>query len=155
MAFIRWRGGCAQLLTTIYEEKRSKQVVLANLPNFDVTRGTRNEVKRKYPDIQVDWAQINRVLAKGPPVRMNEKTPDEHLDMAEAEVRLRMWADRADDINDTRILYRAADVLTGIRQRKYFANLLPRTRNDGIQTDFDSLTTAPSDFEWEAEMKRR
>ena len=131
MAFLRWRGGCAQLLTTIYTEKSSKQVRLALLTNFNITRGTRNEVARKYPDIQVDWVHISRMLAQGPPERMKKKTPDEHLDMAEVEVRLRMWADSADDVYDAGRLYKAADVLNGIRQRRYFPNLLPHSRRDG------------------------
>lgn len=133
MAFVRWRGGCAQLLTTIYVEKRSKQVLLINLTDFNVTRWMRNEVARKYPDIKVDWAQISRSLAQGPPVRMKEKTPDEHLDMAEIEFRLRMWADYAEYRDFASILSRAADTLTGIRQRHYFTNLLPHNRNDKDQ----------------------
>jgi len=85
----------------------------------------RSEVARKHPDIKVDWAQISRTLAQGPPARMKEKTPDEHLDMAETEVRLRMWADRDEYRAHASILIRAADILTGIRQSVYFTNLLP------------------------------
>jgi len=136
MAFVRWRGGCAQLLTTLYTEKRSKQVLLTNLTDFNVPRWMRNEVARKYPDIKVDWAQISRLLAQGPPDRMKEKIPDEFLDMAEVEVRLRIWAERAEHRDYASILNRAADILTGIRQKQYFCNLLPRPRNDG---DSDGL----------------
>jgi hypothetical protein len=34
MAFVRWRGCSAQLLATVYENGRSKQIVLARLPEF-------------------------------------------------------------------------------------------------------------------------
>ena len=64
MAFVRWRGKCAQLLATIYTEKGSKQLRLALLPEFEVSQETRNEVGRKYPNIQVDWIQISRSLAQ-------------------------------------------------------------------------------------------
>jgi hypothetical protein len=107
MAFIRWRGGCAQLLTTVYAENKSKQVLLTNLTDFTVTKQMRNEVARKFP---------------------KEKTPDEHLDMAEVEIRLRMWADCAAFRDDASVLYRAADILTGIRQRRYFSKLIPPNR---------------------------
>ncbi len=130
MAFVRWRGGCAQLLTTIYTEKKSKQVLLTNLTDFTVPRWMRNEVARKHPDINVDWVQISRALAQGPPDRMKEKTPDEHLDMAEVEMQLRMWGDRADSASDSCSLYRAADILSFIRQRHYFTNLLPNNQGD-------------------------
>jgi hypothetical protein len=128
MAFIRWRGGCAQLLTTVYAENKSKQVLLTNLTDFTVTKQMRNEVARKFPKVKVDWTQISRRLAQGPPDRMKEKTPDEHLDMAEVEIRLRMWADCAAFRDDASVLYRAADILTGIRQRRYFSKLIPPNR---------------------------
>ena len=32
MAFVRWRGNCAELLATVYENGRSRQILLANLP---------------------------------------------------------------------------------------------------------------------------
>ena len=124
MAFVRWRGGCAQLLTTIYTEKRSKQVLLTNLTDFNVPQWMRNEVARKYPDIKVDWAQISRLLAQGPPNRMKVKTPDEYLDMAEVEVQLRMWADRSEYRDYASILNHAADILTGIRQTQHFCQFV-------------------------------
>jgi hypothetical protein len=130
MAFVRWRGKCAQLLATIYTEKGSKQVRLALLPEFEVSQETRNEVGRKYPNIQVDWIQISRSLAQGPPDLVKEQIPTEYQDMAEVESRLRMWAVRADDRNDANRLNSAANVLAGIRQRHYFANLLPRSRRN-------------------------
>jgi len=138
MAFIRWRGGCAQLLTTIYTDKRSKQILLTNLPNFQVTRGTRDEVSRKYPHIKVDWVEVSKVLAQGPPKRMKVKTPEEHLEMAEVEIRLRLWADREEYNADSCCLRRAADALTLIRQRLYFLNLMPKEPRD---TDPNCINT--------------
>ena len=94
MAFIRWRGRCAQLLATVYVDRRSKQITLTNLPNFYIPEATMNYVAEKFPDVLVDWVTVTRLLAEGPPNILKEKTPAEHLDMAEVEQHLRKWADR-------------------------------------------------------------
>jgi len=121
MAFVRWRGKCAQLLTTIYTDKGSKQVTLTTLPDFHVSQETRQEVERNYPDVKLDWNKITRTLAKGSP-EMMKKIPDEHMDMAEVESHLRKWAAQADNRTDANRLYLAADVLLGLRARFYHAN---------------------------------
>jgi hypothetical protein len=121
MAFVRWRGKCAQLLTTIYTDKGSKQLALANLPEFRISLATRREVERNYPDLKLDWIKIARTLAKGPP-EMKEKIPDEHMDMAEVEEHLRKWAAKADRETDANRLYMAADALMHLRARLYHAN---------------------------------
>lgn len=124
MAFIRWRGRCAQLLTTVYVGGRSKQVTLTNLPGFSITEDTKHYVTEKFPDILVDWLTITRSLAEGPPHSLNEKTPTEHLDMAVVEQYLRKWAHEAKVANDAHRLYDAAGVLTEWRARFYRENEL-------------------------------
>ncbi len=121
MAFVRWRGKCAQLLTTIYTDKGSKQVTLANFPEFRISQATRRDVERNYPDVKLDWIKIVRTLAKGPP-EMMKKIPDEHMDMAEVEEHLRKWAAKADRETEANRLYMAADVLVSLRARFYHAN---------------------------------
>jgi hypothetical protein len=122
MAFIRWRGSCAQLLTTVYTGKGSKQITLANLPYLNVTWETKRDVEEKYPDIKVDWVKIVRALAIGPPVLSANKTPNEHMDMAEVEEHLRTWAAEAENKVDSTRLYLAAEVLLSLRARLYHNN---------------------------------
>ena len=124
MAFIRWRGRCAQLLTTVYVGGRSKQVMLTNLPGFSITEDTKHYVAEKFPDILVDWLTITRSLAAGPPHSLKEKTPTEHLDMAVVEQSLRKWASEAKVANHAQRLYDAAGVLTEWRARFYRENEL-------------------------------
>jgi hypothetical protein len=119
MAFIRWRGSCAQLLATVYTEKGTKQITLANLPNLNVTRETKRNVEEKHPGIKVDWVKIVRELANGPPILLARKTPQEHMDMAEVEEHLRKWATQVDSTVDANRLYLAADVLLSLRARFY------------------------------------
>ena len=124
MAFIRWRGRCAQLLTTVYVGGRSKQVMLTNLPGFSITEDTKHYVAEKFPDILVDWLTITRSLAEGPPNSLKEKTPTDHLDMAVVEQFLRKWAHEAKVANDAHCLNDAAGVLTEWRARFYRENEL-------------------------------
>ena len=59
MAFLRWRGTRAQLLATVYEDGRSRQVVLANLGGaYTVHRTIRARVDAAFPHLHVDWAAI-------------------------------------------------------------------------------------------------
>src|SRR5665648_384036 len=102
MAFIRWRGRCAQLLTTVYVGGRSKQVMLTNLHGLSITRS----------------------LAEGPPRILKEKTPTEHLDMAVVEQSLRKWASEAKVASHAQRLYDAAGVLTEWRASFYRENEL-------------------------------
>ncbi len=122
MGFVRWRGRCAQLLATAYEDGRSKQVTLARLSEFYVPESTKRDVEKKYPDVKVDWEKISRSLARGPPDIMKSKIPDKHLDMAEVENYLRAWAAEAIDKNDSNSLNLAASVLTKWRAELYQAN---------------------------------
>ena len=126
MAFIRWRGRCAQLLATVYKDGRSKQITLAAFPEFNISDHVRNLVKEKHPTITVDWDKIRRDFAKGPPDHLVEPTPDEHQEMAIVENRLRKWSRDAVERKDARILWDAAIVLVDIRARYYYENEVPR-----------------------------
>lgn len=119
VGFVRWRGRCAQLLATVYEDGRSRQITLAKLSEFYVPETTKRDVEKKYPDIKVDWAEISRSLAKGPPDIVKSKIPDKHLDMAEVENYLRVWASDSIDKNDSKILKLAANILTKWRAEFY------------------------------------
>jgi len=137
MGFVRWRGRCAQLLATAYEDGRSKQITLAKLPEFYVLESTKRDVEKNYPEVKVDWEEISRSLAKGPPDIMKSKVPDKHLDMAEVENHLRAWAEEAIDKNDSNSLKLAASVLTKWRAELYQANERLNTKDnsaDNIKT---------------------
>lgn len=126
MAFIRWRGRCAQLLATEYVDGRSKQLTLTNLPGFYITEATKHYVAEKFPDVLVDWVTVTRSLAEGPPNIMQERTPTEHLDMAVVELYLRKWAAEAKVANHANRLYEAAGVLTEWRASFYRENELTK-----------------------------
>ncbi|WP_353852909.1 hypothetical protein [Dehalobacter restrictus] len=124
MAFIRWRGRCAQLLATMYVDGHSKQITLTNLPGFYITEATKHYVAEKFPNISVDWVNVIRSLAEGPPNSLKEKTPTEHLDMAVVEQSLRKWAAEAKVAKHANHLYDAAGVLTEWRANFYRENEL-------------------------------
>ena len=126
MAFIRWRGRCAQLLVTVYVDGRSKQITLTNLPGFYITEATKHYVAEKFPNVKVDWVTVTRSLAEGPPNIMQERTPTEHLDMAVVELYLRKWAAEAKVANHANRLYEAAGVLTEWRASFYRENELTK-----------------------------
>jgi hypothetical protein len=121
MAFVRWRGRSSQLLATVYENGRSKQITLASLPDFYVSDITKMQVAEKFPQIEVD-----RALAQGPPPGiLKQNTPPEHLDYAAVEHYLRQWADDAEGAKltgDATRLRIAAGVLTRWRGEFYWAN---------------------------------
>jgi hypothetical protein len=126
MAFVRWRGCCAQLLTTVYENGRSKQIVLARLPEFYASDLTKMRVAEKFPRVKVDWEAVDRALAQGPPSGvLKQDTPSEHLDYAAVEHYLRQWAEEAEKAGlggDATKLRIAAGVLTKWRNDFYWAN---------------------------------
>ena len=128
MAFVRWRGRCAQLIATIYEDGRSKQKTLTALPEFNISQQIRDEVAQKYPHIPVDWNQISRDFAKGPPEHLRIPTPVEHQDMAVIETLLRKWSREADNRKDAEKLWDAAIVLCSIRAQFYYKNEVPRQK---------------------------
>ncbi|GEM_PF-1102226 len=122
MAFIRWRGRCAQLLATMYVDGCSKQITLTNLPDFYITEATMHYVTEKFPDVLVDWATVTRMLAEGPPNKLKENTPTEHLDMAEVEHYLRKWAAETKVASHAQCLYATAGILTDWRAKFYQEN---------------------------------
>lgn len=124
MAFVRWRGNCAQLLTTIYEQGRSRQIRLAVLRHHYVSEEERSLVQRDFPQIQIDWQAVDAALAKGPPVSAAQ-VPPEHLDWADVEYHLRAWAERARPQwpRDADRLDQAAEVLTWWRAGRPFFHL--------------------------------
>lgn len=117
MAFVRWRGNSADLLTTVYEEGRSRQVRLAGLGGaYTVDPGIREEVGRRFPHIRVDWEAVDRALAVGPPheqAAIAAGAPNDRLEWLELERRLRYWAALAQPCRpqEARRLSAAADLL--------------------------------------------
>jgi len=61
-------------------------------------------------------------LAHGPPDIMKREIPEKHLDMAEVEHYLRLWAYEVNDKNDSNSLNLAAGVLTKWRAVFYQAS---------------------------------
>ena len=127
MAFVRWRGGCSQLIATVYEDGRSRQITLANLPDFYVSEGTKHYVAQKFPKLNVDWAAVDQELARGLSGSLKDSTPHKHLDYAAVEHYLRQWANEAETAkraNDATTLRLAADALTRWRAEFYWSNQL-------------------------------
>lgn len=111
MAFVRWRGNCAQLLATVTVDGRPRQRLLGNLHGaFRTTPQFRQRIADFFPDVPVDWAAVDRSLAQGPPTALPPSP--EQLQWAEAAHRLSVWATTSDDQEDHRILTMAAEVLT-------------------------------------------
>lgn len=118
MAFVRWRGGCAQLLATIYDQGHSRQILLANLhAAFYAPDDLKLTVAERFPDVPVDWRKVDRALAAGP---ARNRAPRQHLDFAEVEHLLRSWAREAACTrpDDAEKLRQAAYVLTGWRAER-------------------------------------
>lgn len=68
MAFVRWRGTCAQLLATVYQDGRARQICLANFHGaYSVSPALRAAVTAAYPTVRVDWPAVQRAVAAGPP----------------------------------------------------------------------------------------
>lgn len=123
MAFVRWRGTCAELLATVYENGRSRQILLTNLPGPYVSLGTRLQVTREHPDISVDWLAVDRALARGPNA---VRTPEPAMTVIEAESLLRntaqhmMQGDRL--THQAAVLLDAADILFTLRSQCHSEN---------------------------------
>lgn len=95
MAFVRWRGNSAELLTTVYEKGRSRQVRLACLGHA-VRLEDRAEVAAHFPDIRVDWEAVELTLAIGPPAaqaaRAANAWPNDRMEWLHLQRRLHYWA---------------------------------------------------------------
>ncbi|MDA8385776.1 MAG: hypothetical protein M0Z88_05895 [Actinomycetota bacterium] len=89
MAFVRWRGNCAELLTTVYENGKSRQVFLANFQQNYASDQVRDHVAKEHPAIRVDWLAVERALARGPKTKPSPEPP---LALLQAENLLRTIA---------------------------------------------------------------
>ena len=111
MAFVRWRGNCAQLLATVTVDGRPRQRLLSNLHGaYRTTPQFRQRIADAFPDVSVDWAAVDRSLAQGPPTAIPPSL--EQLQWAEAAHRLSLWATTSNDPEDRRVLTMAAEILT-------------------------------------------
>ena len=126
MAFVRWRGNCAELLTTVYENGKSRQILLANLPQDYAAGWVREQVATNHPDIRVDWLAVERVLSRGPKANPHPEPP---LPLLQTEDLLRTTAQRflGDGIDawQAKRLNDAADILSSLHADPRLASLCP------------------------------
>ena len=96
LVFIRWRGNSAELLTTVYEHGRSRQLRLACFgPLHYVAPEVQAEVTARFPGVTVDWPAVEEALAAGPPTAHAQQAagvPDDRLEWLHLERRLCYWA---------------------------------------------------------------
>ncbi|MDA8217377.1 MAG: hypothetical protein M0Z94_07135, partial [Dehalococcoidales bacterium] len=123
MAFVRWRGNCAELFASVFENGRSRQILLANLTGTYASVGVRQQVAREHPDIHVDWLAVERALARGPKAA---RQPEPPLSILQAETLLRgiaqqLMSDRPTP-REAFQLMDAADILTALRHDPRFAD---------------------------------
>lgn len=117
MAFVRWRGNCAELLATVYDQGRSRQILLANLRGADAVSASQQAlITHRFPTLAINWSAVNQALAVGPPGSA-PLTPAQH-DRWQVEDALRGWAQHPDLWPDERrALQAAAAALTAWRAR--------------------------------------
>ncbi len=143
MAFVRWRGNCAELLTTVYENGKSRQILLANLPQDYASDWVREQVAREHPDIRVDWLSVERVLARGPKTK---PTPELPLTLLQAENLLRILAQElnGDGLEpwEANRLNRAADILSSLHSNPRLTELC---RDDPVNVEPSRNATLSSD----------
>lgn len=119
MAFVRWRGNSATLLTTVYEQGRSRQMLLAALGcGYRVPTGVREYVTEHFPTVSVDWDKVNEDMARGAPGA--PLLTHTQLTYLEVEQRLREWATQPATVfpGETQQLLHAANVLSDWRSRE-------------------------------------
>ena len=126
MAFVRWRGNCAELLTTVYENGKSRQILLANIPQDYAAGWVREQVATNHPNIRVDWLAVERVLSRGPKANPHPEPP---LPLLQTEDLLRTIAQRflGDGIDawEAKRLNDAADILSSLHTDPRLASLCP------------------------------
>jgi hypothetical protein len=112
MAFVRWRGNCAQLLMTEYVQGKSRQVLLANLNSgYYVTTSTKRYVAQCFPQVVVDWAKVDQSMAKGPP--QSPVLAQQEWNFAAVENALRGWESTlAAPQREATLLLQVAEILT-------------------------------------------
>lgn len=128
MAFIRWRGNSAELLTTVYDQGRSRQLRLVCLGGaFYVEPHIRAAVTERFPTIHIDWDAVDVALAVGPPQEQAQRaaagTPNDRLEWLHMERRLHYWAALIESQRprEAQGLHNAATVLHQWREAKpYF-----------------------------------
>ena len=114
MAFVRWRGHWAQLLATVTTNGRPRHLLLANLHGaYRTTPSLWHQVAQDFPSIVVDWAAVDRALARGPAAGP-PATPTQML-WADVAHQLMEWATNppCGDPQEHAVLRHAADILTG------------------------------------------
>ena len=96
MAFVRWRGNCAELLATVYDQGRSRRLRLAHLVEMRVTPELRAEVAARFPGVRVDWDAVDVALARGSPAEQAERAahdwPEDRLEWCHLQRHLQYWA---------------------------------------------------------------
>ncbi|PSR25977.1 MAG: hypothetical protein C7B46_20415 [Sulfobacillus benefaciens] len=119
MAFVRWRGHSAQLLTTVYDQGRSRQILWANLHGaYATTPSVRKAVAAEFPDVVIDWHAVDQALAIGP--SSSPPPSPAQLEWATVASWLQDWAmDRTQGFSAERAaLQAAAQVLTAWQARR-------------------------------------
>ncbi len=119
MAFVRWRGNCAQLLATVTVQGRPRHRLLANLHGaYRTTPSLWQQVAQDFPSIVVDWAAVDRALAQGPATAA--VASDQQMVWAATAHQLMEWATNPayGDRQERAVLARAADILTGWQSRR-------------------------------------
>lgn len=114
MAFVRWRGNCAQLLATVTDQGRPRHLLLANLHGaYRTTPSVWQQVAQRFPTVVVDWAAIDRALAQGPATA--PAATAQQMVWAETAHRLMEWATNPQygEPPERAVLAHAADILTG------------------------------------------
>ena len=91
VASLPFRGGCAELLTTVYVHGHSGHVRLCGVGRgYTPLPGLREEVARPFsPRVRMNWEPVERALATGSASASPPGTPDERLEWTEVEQRLR------------------------------------------------------------------
>ena len=69
MALVRWRGGCAPRLATVWDDGRPRPLLLTHLPGYAAPVALREAIAARFPTLTVDGAAVDRALATGPPGR--------------------------------------------------------------------------------------
>ena len=60
MAFVRWRGGCAQLLATVWADGHPRQLLLTNVSGCSAPAALCEAIAARFPTLTVDGAAVDR-----------------------------------------------------------------------------------------------
>ena len=125
MAFVRWRGNSAALLTTVYDKGRNRQVLLAALGcGYRVPAGVQAYVNEHFPHVFVDWDRVNQAMAQGPPSAA--PLTKRQMTYVEMEQNLRSWARKATILpSEKTSLLTLAEILFSHSGSRLFHNPTP------------------------------